>query len=65
VLVIFFKKLSSLQKYQHFLFEATQPGVVKAQPVANGTFTKFNLLKTRKASISEITQRNQVLFRFC
>ena len=30
VLGIFFKKLSGLQKYQHFLFEASNPGVVKA-----------------------------------
>ena len=29
VLGIFFKKLNGLQKYQHFLFEATHPGVVK------------------------------------
>ena len=56
VLGIFFKKLSGLQKYQHFLFEAAQPGVVKTQLVANGAFTEFNLLKTRKASVSEITK---------
>jgi hypothetical protein len=56
VLGIFFKKLNGLQKYQHFLFEATHPGVVKAQLVANGSYTEFNLLKTRKASISEITK---------
>ena len=34
VLGIFFKKLSGLQKYQHFVFEAANPGVVKAQMVA-------------------------------
>jgi len=56
VLGIFFKKLSGLQKYQHFFFEATNPGIVKAQMVANGAFTEFNLLKTRKASVSEITK---------
>jgi len=38
VLGIFFKKLSGLQKYQHFVFEATNPGIVKAQMVANGAF---------------------------
>ncbi|CAG8553907.1 12759_t:CDS:2 [Ambispora leptoticha] len=54
VLGIFFKKLSGLQKYQHFVFEAAQPGIVKAQLVANGTYTEFNLLKTRKAGVSEI-----------
>ena len=54
VLGIFLKKLSGLQKYQHFVFEAANPGVVKVQLVVNGAFTEFNLLKTRKASISEI-----------
>src|SRR5438128_8689198 len=56
VLGIFFKKLSGLQKYRHFVFGAAKPGVVKAQLVANGTYTEFNLLKTRKASVSEITK---------
>ena len=36
VLGIFFKKLNGLQKYQHFLFEAANPEIVKAQMVANG-----------------------------
>jgi len=45
--IFFLKKLNGLQKYQHFLFEAARPGVVKAQLVA---FTEFNLLKTRKVS---------------
>jgi len=54
MLGIFFKKLSGLQKYQHFLFETANPGVVKTQLVANSTYTKFNLLKPRKASVSEI-----------
>ena len=57
VLGIFFKKLSGLQKYQHFLFEAARPGVVKAQLVANGTYTEFNLLKIKKSSVSEITKK--------
>ena len=56
MLGIFFKKLSGLQKYQHFVFEAARPGIVKAQLVANGAFAEFNLLKTRKASVSEITK---------
>src|SRR5438132_10319311 len=51
VLGIFLKKLNGLQKYQHFLFEAANPGVVKAQMVANGAYTEFNF---RKASVSEI-----------
>jgi len=29
---------------------------VKAKMVANGDFTEFNLLKTRKASVSDITK---------
>ena len=42
--------------YKNFLFEAARPGIVKAQLVANGAFTEFNLLKTRKASVSEIAK---------
>src|SRR6185295_2843999 len=56
VLGIFFTKLSGLQKYQHLVFEAAKPGIVKAQLVANGSYTEFNLLKTRKASVSDITK---------
>ena len=52
VLGIFFKKLNGLQKYQHFLFKTANPGVVKAQLVANSAY----MLKVRKASISEITK---------
>jgi hypothetical protein len=55
VLGIFFKKLNGLQKYQHFFFEAANPGVVGVQ-LANGAFTEFSLLKTKNASISEITK---------
>src|SRR5215510_14721961 len=54
VLNIFFKKLNGLQKYQHFLFEAANPGIVKTQLVANGSFTEFNLLKAKNTSVSEI-----------
>ena len=43
VLGIFFKKLNGLQKYQHFLFEAANPGIVKTQTVANGAFIALNL----------------------
>ena len=45
-----------MQKYRHFLFEAANPGIIKAQLVANGAYIEFNLLKTRKASVSEITK---------
>ena len=41
VLGIFFKKLSGLQKCQHFVFEAAKPGVVEAQMIANGVFIKL------------------------
>ena len=58
VLNTFFKKLNGLQKYQHFLFEAANPGVVKTQTVANanGSFTEFNLWKNRKVNVFEITK---------
>src|SRR5437870_4275940 len=64
VLGIVFKKLSGLQKYQHFLFEAARPGVVKARLVANGAFTEFNLLKTKKASVPEITNEIKSFIHF-
>ena len=63
VLNIFFKKLNGLQKFQHLLFKAANPGIVKAQLVANGDYTEFNLLKTGKASISEIT-KEIIFFQF-
>ena len=50
---IYFKKLNGLQRYQHFLFEASNLGVVKTQEVANGPFTEFNLLKIKRADIFE------------
>src|SRR5205823_12720479 len=50
---IYFKKLNGLQKYQHFLFKATNLGIVKAQEIANGPFAEFNLLKTKKSDIFE------------
>ena len=53
---IYFKKLPGIQKYQHFLFEATNLGVIKAQEIANGPFAEFNLLKTKKADIFEETE---------
>ena len=53
ILGIYFKKLNGLQKYQHFLFEASNLGVVKTQEAANGPFTEFNLLKIKRADIFE------------
>jgi len=57
VLQNFFKKLNGLQKYQHFLFEAANPGIVKVQMVANSAYAEFNLLKAKKASISKIINK--------
>jgi len=53
ILGIYFKKLPSIQKYQHFLFEASNFGAVKVQEVVNGPFVEFNLLKTKKTDIFE------------
>ena len=53
ILVIYFKKLPSIQKYHHFLFEASNLGIVKVQEVANGHFVEFNLLKIKRADIFE------------
>src|SRR4051812_11915267 len=50
---IYFKKLPSIQKYQHFLFEASNFDIVKVQEVANGPSVEFNLLKTKKTDIFE------------
>lgn len=61
VLKIFFKKLNGLQKYQHFLFEATNPGIVKVQMVANTAYAEFNLLKARNTSVFEITNKIKTL----
>ena len=61
VLKIFFKKLNGLQKYQHFLFEATNAGVVKVQMVANTAYVEFNLLKARNTSVFEITNKIKTL----
>ena len=44
-------------KNTSIVFEAANPGIVKAQMVANSAFTEFNLLKTRKTSASEIIKK--------
>ena len=36
--------------YQHFLFEAANPGIVRTQTVANEPFVKFNLVKTKNTN---------------
>src|SRR6266498_1971444 len=54
ILGIYFKKLPGIQKFQHFFFEISRPGKVKAQEIANGSFYEFNLLKIKKTNITEI-----------
>src|SRR5207248_8928856 len=49
----YFKKLPGLQKFQHFLFTGANPGIIKAQEVANGPFQEFKLLKTSKSTTSQ------------
>ena len=51
-----------IQKFQHFFFEISSPGKVKAQEIANGSFYEFNLLKIKKANISEIIKEIKTLF---
>ena len=53
-LAVYFKKLPGMQKFQHFLFTSANPGVVKVQEVANGSFQEFKLLKTSKSEASKI-----------
>src|ERR1043165_2404881 len=57
----YFKKLPGLQEFQHFLFTSTQPGVVKAQEVADGTYEEFKLLKTTKFETSKVIEKIKVL----
>jgi hypothetical protein len=53
--------LAGLQRFQHFLFSSANPGVVKAQEVANGPFQEFKLLKTSKFEASKIIQKTKAL----
>src|SRR5215472_13679969 len=57
----YFKKLPGLQKFQHFLFTSANPGVVKAQEVANGPFQEFKLLKTKKSAAPEVIKKIKAL----
>jgi len=57
----YFKKLPGMQKFQHFLFTCSQPGVVKAQEVANGPFKEFLLLKTKKSEASKVIKKIKAL----
>ena len=62
ILGIYFKKLPGIQKFQHFYFDTFNPGIIKAQVIANGSFYEFNLLKIKKANISEIIKEIKALF---
>ncbi|CAG8566716.1 8269_t:CDS:2 [Ambispora leptoticha] len=52
----YFKKLPGLQRFQHFLFTCANPGIVKAQEVANGPFQEFKLLKISKSEASRVIE---------
>ena len=56
-LKIYFRKLSGMQKYQHFLFTHSQPGVVKVQEVANAPFQEFKLLKASKEKVPKVVKK--------
>src|SRR5438874_13132582 len=57
----YFKKLSGLQKFQHFLFTCANPGVIKVQEVVSGTFQEFKLLKISKSEASRIIEKIKAL----
>src|SRR5438270_5332220 len=57
----YFKKLHGLQKFQHFLFTCANPGMVKAQEVANGPFQEFKLLKISKSEASRVIEKIKAL----
>ena len=56
ILGVYFKKLPGIQKFQHFLFEISNPGIVKVQEIVNGPFYEFNLLKAKKTNVFKITK---------
>ena len=57
----YFKKLPSLQRFQHFLFTDANPGAIKAQEVANGSFQEFKLLKTSKSATPRAIEKIKAL----
>src|SRR3954467_9291338 len=57
----YFKKLHGLQKFQHFLFTSADPGIVKAQGIANEPFQEFKLLKIGKSKISTVIRKIKAL----
>src|ERR1700740_3245667 len=56
-LAVYVKKLPGMQKIQHFLFTSANPGVDKAQEIANGPFREFKLLKTSKFETSKVIEK--------
>jgi hypothetical protein len=50
-----------MQKFQHFLFTSANPGVVKAQGIANGPFQEFKLLKIGKLQASKVIEKIKAL----
>ena len=57
----YFKKLPGLQKFQHFLFTRTNPGVIKTQEAAGGPFGEFKLLKSGKFEASKVLEKIKAL----
>ncbi len=57
----YFKKLPGLRKFQHFIFTNANPGIIKAQEIANGTFQKFKLLKINKFTANKILEKVYLL----
>ena len=57
----YFKKLPGLQKFQHFTFTNANPGIIKAQEIANGTFQEFKLLKINKFTANKILEKVKAL----
>src|SRR6266480_4068933 len=57
----YFKKLPGLQKFQHFTFTNANPGIIKAQEIANGTFQEFKLLKINKSTANKVLEKVRTL----
>jgi hypothetical protein len=53
----YFKKLFSLQKFQHFIFTSANSSVVKAQEIANGTFQEFKLLNINQSTTNKVLEK--------
>ncbi|RHZ37119.1 Chaperonin [endosymbiont GvMRE of Glomus versiforme] len=62
VLERYFRKLSNIQRYHHFLFESSNLGVVKVQEFANGDFIEFDLWKDKDKIIESIQEIKNLIF---